>query len=92
MTTLLESSRSTRTAAAARPGVVLTVILLGYFMAILDVAIVNVALPTIRSTLHASGAGLQLSVSGYTISYAVLIVTGARLGDLWGHARLFRAG
>lgn len=75
-----------------RPGAILTVILLGYFMAVLDVAIVNVALPTIRSSLHSSGAGLQLSVSGYTISYAVLIVTGARLGDLWGHARLFRAG
>jgi EmrB/QacA subfamily drug resistance transporter len=92
MTTLLESSRAQRPAAKPRPGAVLTVILLGYFMAILDVAIVNVALPTIRSTLHSSGAGLQLSVSGYTISYAVLIVTGARLGDLWGHARLFRAG
>jgi EmrB/QacA subfamily drug resistance transporter len=94
MTTLLESSssRARRPAAAHRPGAVLTVILLGYFMAILDVAIVNVALPTIRHTLHSSGAGLQLSVSGYTISYAVLIVTGARLGDLCGHARLFRFG
>ncbi|HET9170138.1 MAG TPA: MFS transporter [Actinospica sp.] len=83
---------SRRRAAPSRPGAVLTVVLLGYFMAILDVAIVNVALPTIRSTLHSSGAGLQLSVSGYTISYAVLIVSGARLGDLWGHARLFRGG
>jgi EmrB/QacA subfamily drug resistance transporter len=81
-----------RPAAAPRPGAILTVVLLGYFMAILDVAIVNVALPTIRSSLHSSGAGLQLSVSGYTISYAVLIVSGARLGDLWGHARLFRGG
>lgn len=78
--------------APARPSAVLTVILLGYFMAILDVAIVNVALPTIRSTLHSSGAGLQLSVSGYTITYAVFIVTGARLGDMWGHARVFRGG
>jgi MFS family permease len=62
------------------------------FMAVLDVAVVNVALPTIRTELHASGAALQLSVSGYTITYAVLIVTGARLGDLWGHGRMFRAG
>ena len=98
MSTLIESSRSSGSSrasgggASSRPGAVLTVILLGYFMAILDVSIVNVALPTIRSTLHSSGAGLQLSVSGYTISYAVLIVTGARLGDLWGHARLFRGG
>lgn len=86
------SPGTTGPAGASRPGAVLTVLLLGYFMAVLDVAIVNVALPTIRSTLHSSGAGLELSVSGYTISYAVFIVTGARLGDLWGHARVFRAG
>jgi EmrB/QacA subfamily drug resistance transporter len=100
MTTTLGSTESVYeneggkqgSAGKSRPGAVLAVVLLGYFMAILDVAIVNVALPTIRSTLHSSGAGLQLSVSGYTISYAVLIVTGARLGDLWGHARLFRGG
>ncbi len=79
-------------ASSSRPGAVLAVILLGYFMAVLDVAIVNVALPTIRTSLHSSGAGLQLSVSGYTISYAVFIVSGARLGDLWGHARMFRGG
>ena len=85
-------SPEARSAGQARPGAILTIVLLGYFMAIVDVAIVNVALPTIRSSLHSSGAGLQLSVSGYSISYAVLIVTGARLGDLWGHARLFRAG
>ncbi|MBS2964693.1 MFS transporter [Actinocrinis puniceicyclus] len=66
--------------------------LIAMFMAVLDVAVVNVALPTIHNELHATGAGLQLSVSGYTITYAVLIVTGARLGDLWGHGRMFRAG
>lgn len=92
MTTTLTTMPAVRADREARPGAVLTVILLGYFMAVLDVAIVNVALPTIRSSLHSSGAGLQLSVSGYTISYAVLIVTGARLGDLWGHARMFRGG
>jgi len=67
-------------------------VLIAMFMAVLDVAVVNVALPTIRTELHASGAGLQLAVSGYTIAYAMLIVTGARLGDLWGHGRVFRAG
>lgn len=73
-------------------GPLLWTVLIAMFMAVLDVAVVNVALPTIHTELHASGAGLQLSVSGYTISYAVLIVTGARLGDLWGHGRMFRAG
>jgi EmrB/QacA subfamily drug resistance transporter len=67
-------------------------VLIAMFMAVLDIAVVNVALPTIHSDLKASGAGLQLTVSGYTIAYAMLIVTGARLGDLWGHARMFRIG
>jgi MFS family permease len=89
------SSAATTTNTLARGntnGPLLWTILIAMFMAVLDVAVVNVALPTIRTELHASGAALQLSVSGYTISYAVLIVTGARLGDLWGHGRMFRAG
>jgi len=63
-------------------GAVLAVVLTGQFMAILDVTVVNVALSTLRADLGASGAGLQLIVGGYTIAYAVLLVTGARLGDL----------
>ncbi|WP_024936634.1 MULTISPECIES: MFS transporter [Actinomadura] len=70
----------------------LAVILLGQFMAILDVNIVNVALPTMRADLHASGSGLQLVVAGYIISYAVLLITGARLGDIAGHRRMFHLG
>jgi len=70
----------------------LILILLGQFMAILDVNIVNVALPTMRTDLHASGAGLQLVVAGYIISYAVLLITGARLGDIAGHRRMYHVG
>ncbi|MBO1333925.1 MFS transporter [Streptomyces sp. VRA16 Mangrove soil] len=62
------------------------------FMAVLDVFIVNVAAPTIRTELDASGAALQLVVAGYTITYAVLLITGARLGDLLGHRRAVLAG
>ncbi|MET7853712.1 MFS transporter [Streptomyces avermitilis] len=62
------------------------------FMAMLDVFIVNVAVPTIGSELHASGAGLQLVIAGYSITYAVLLITGARLGDLLGHRRVHLAG
>jgi EmrB/QacA subfamily drug resistance transporter len=76
----------------ARPGAILAVLLLGQFMAILDVSIVNVAASTLRTDLDASGAGLQLGIAGYTISYAVLLITGARLGDRIGHGRAFRAG
>src|SRR5579862_4698713 len=75
-----------------RPGLVLAVVLIGQFMAVLDASIVNVAAPSIHASLRASGAGLQLIVAGYTITYAVLLVTGARLGDIFGHRRMFLAG
>lgn len=73
-------------------GRVLAIILTGLMMAMIDISIVNVALPTIESTLHASGSGLQLVTAGYTIVYAVLLVTGARLGDIFGHGRIFQMG
>jgi MFS family permease len=75
-----------------RVGRLLTIILVGQFMAILDVSIVNVAAPTIRTDLHASGAGLQLVIAGYTIAYAMLLITGARLGDILGHRNAFQGG
>ena len=75
-----------------RPGLVLAIVLVGQFMAVLDASIVNVAAPSIHASLHASGASLQLIVAGYTITYAVLMVTGARLGDILGHRRMFLAG
>lgn len=77
---------------AARPGLVLALVLTAQFMAVLDMTIVNVAVPTIHTSLNASGSALQLIVAGYTIAYAVLLVTGARIGDIVGPGRLFRYG
>jgi MFS family permease len=76
----------------ARPAAVLAVVLTGQFMAVLDASVVNVAAPSIHAVLHASGAALQLVIAGYTIAYAVLLVTGARVGDLLGHKRAFLGG
>ena len=70
----------------------LAIVLTGQLMAVLDTTIVNVAVPSMHADLHASGARLQLIVAGYTVAYAVLLVTGARLGDIVGHRRMFRAG
>lgn len=70
----------------------LTVLLLGQFMALVDLTIVNVAMPTIGTDLSASGAGLQLVVGGYTVAYAMLLITGARLGDLYGRRRMYLLG
>ncbi|MEU8823347.1 MFS transporter [Streptomyces sp. NPDC048636] len=75
-----------------RPGWLLAIVLTGQLMAVLDVLIVNVAAPTMRADLHASGGGLQLVIAGYTIAYAVLLITGARLGALLGHRRMFLSG
>ena len=70
----------------------LAVLLTGQFMALLDNTITNVALPAIGRSLHASGAELQLVVAGYIVSYATLLMTGARLGALVGRRRMFMAG
>ncbi|MFJ8104649.1 MFS transporter [Streptomyces sp. NPDC096132] len=75
-----------------RPRLLLAVVLAAQFMALLDVFIVNVAAPTIGSDLHASGADLQLVVAGYAITYSVLLITGARLGDRFGPGRVHLVG
>ena len=61
-------------------------------MAALDAAIANVAAPGIGADLHISGTVLVLALSGYTVSYAMLLITGARLGDDYGHRTLFLTG
>ena len=68
------------------------VILAGQFMANVDTAIINVATPSIGATLHASGAELQLTVSVYVLATAMLLITAARLGAIYGYRRLFLAG
>jgi EmrB/QacA subfamily drug resistance transporter len=62
------------------------------FMIMLDNTVVNVALPSIQRSLNASTASLEWTVSAYTLSFAVLLVTGGRLGDLFGRRRMFLAG
>ena len=79
-------------ARSPRSGLLIGLLLATQFMALVDVSIVNVAVPTLQRHLHASGAGLQLVVAGYTLTYAMLLVTGARLGDIAGHRRMFTIG
>jgi MFS family permease len=62
------------------------------FMIMLDNTVVNVALPSIQRSLKASTASLEWTVNAYTLSFAVLLVTGGRLGDLFGRRKLFLTG
>ena len=70
----------------------LPVILAGTFMVVLDFFIVNVALPSMQSHLHASAGAIEWVVAGYGLTNAVFLITGARLGDRWGRVRVFTAG
>jgi EmrB/QacA subfamily drug resistance transporter len=70
----------------------LGVLLDGVFMAILDVFIVNVAAPDIQDRLGTDAGTLELIVAGYTLAYAMVLITGARLGDDHGHRRFYLVG
>jgi MFS family permease len=70
----------------------LVVLLAGAFLPAFDFFVVNVALPSLQSELGARPAQLQFVVAGYSIGFAVLLVTGGRLGDLYGRKRMFMFG
>jgi len=75
-----------------RRGLAMSVLIFASFMDLLDATIVNVALPSIQSDLDASGAQLEWTVGGYLLAFAVLMITGGRLGDIFGRRRLFVIG
>jgi EmrB/QacA subfamily drug resistance transporter len=62
------------------------------FMIMLDNTVVNVALPSIQRDLNADLSSLEWTINAYTLSFAVLLVTGGRLGDIFGRRRMFLAG
>ncbi|RFB75003.1 MFS transporter [Methylovirgula sp. 4M-Z18] len=70
----------------------LAILLTGAFLAPLDFFIVNVAMPAITSGLAASAAEVQLVISGYAVVYAVFLITGGRLGDIFGRKTVFLVG
>ena len=75
-----------------RPGWVLAVASIASLMVALDALVVTTALPTIRVHLGASIQQLEWTVNAYTLSFAVLLMTGAALGDRLGRRRMFAAG
>ena len=79
-------------ARSGHPRALLPVLLAAPFLAQVDATIANVATPAIRTSLGASGAAAELVVGGYLVTYAMLLITGARMGQTHGYKRLFLIG
>jgi EmrB/QacA subfamily drug resistance transporter len=62
------------------------------FLGVLDFFIANVSIPAIKSSLHASNAQVQFMIAGYGLTYAVFLITGGRLGDIFGRKWMFMLG
>src|SRR5256714_2894793 len=91
------SAQSMETASDIREGdrrrwLILAVLVGAQFMVVLDVAIVNVALPTIKNDLHFSEDGLQWVITAYAIVFGGVLLLGGRMADLLGRRRIFMAG
>ncbi|MEU6731919.1 MFS transporter [Streptomyces physcomitrii] len=93
MTTLQDPHETgTEAPPVLRTGPVLLVLLSAMFFAQFDFFVVNVAAPSMEESIHASSAALELVVGGYAFAYAAGMITGGRLGDGYGHRRLFVIG
>jgi EmrB/QacA subfamily drug resistance transporter len=75
-----------------RNRIALAAMLAGIFVTVMDNSIVNVAIPSIRTTLGATFAEAELVVAGYTFTFAIGLITGGRLGDVLGQRRMFLVG
>ncbi|MGH8876063.1 MAG: MFS transporter, partial [Stackebrandtia sp.] len=76
----------------ARRGPMLATLLIAWFVAQFDFFVVNVAAPSLSENLDVTPAALELVVGGYAFTYAAGMITGGRLGDRYGHRRLFIYG
>jgi EmrB/QacA subfamily drug resistance transporter len=92
MTQNIVAERSEGSQLDPRRWIALAVIVAAQFMVVLDVAIVNVALPSIRTDLHFSQESLQWVITAYSIFFGGVLLLGGRLADLLGRRRLFMAG
>jgi EmrB/QacA subfamily drug resistance transporter len=82
----------TGTASLRRSWIALSVLLVGAFMSLLDATIVNVALPSIQSSLDASESTLSWIISGYALAFGLALIPAGRIGDRYGHKWVFFTG
>jgi EmrB/QacA subfamily drug resistance transporter len=89
---IVNANTASKTRLPSSTTALLVIVCLAQFMVILDVAIVNVALPSIRNGLHFSTTGLQWVVNAYTLTFAGFLMLGGRSADLLGRRRMFLVG
>ena len=89
---MTDPADATPAAPGAHKNLILLLACLGQFMVVLDVAVVNVALPVMRVDLGFSPTGLQWVVNAYTLTYAGFLLLGGRIADLFGRRRMFLVG
>jgi EmrB/QacA subfamily drug resistance transporter len=76
----------------ANKWIALAVILIGPFLGVIDFFIANIGIPSIRTSLGASFSEIELVIAGYGLTYAVCLITGGRLGDIYGRKATFILG
>lgn len=72
--------------------IALLIVALAFVMDLLDSTIVNVAIPSIQANLHATYATIQWLIAGYSLTFALLLITGGRMGDVFGYKKVFLYG
>lgn len=72
--------------------IALTIVALAFVMDLLDNTIVNIAIPSIQANLGASYAMIQWMIAGYSLTFALLLITGGRMGDVFGYKKMFLIG
>lgn len=92
MTEATTSTDPARSGGLRRSWIALAVLLIGAFMSLLDATIVNVALPSIRSSIDASESTLSWILSGYALAFGLALIPAGRIGDRYGHKWVFFTG
>lgn len=90
--TLVQAPTGAPPTPTRRSWLALAVLILGVVMGMLDTTIVNAALPTIRTSIHADEATLSWIISGYALAYGLILIPAGRMGDRWGHKWTFTVG
>lgn len=89
---ILSAQEHASTFSAKKRTIALVIVALAFVMDLLDSTIVNIAIPSIRTNLAASYSAVQWIVAGYSLAFALLLVTGGRMGDVFGYKKLFLIG